>query len=192
MKLIFEKNKINNKNIYDFKEIDGDKKFLDEICGEIYIGCLHEDEIEKTFNDPLMYVNENTIIGLFIRENALEKFHPISTYNGEIVAIRIEDGTDYTEEYNRLLNQIEFLQLEIKYTNNNEEEKEDLNKELKELESEKKALETPTIYNQFYIQDPFEDIKEEKKELVKKIGTVVSVGVMASIGIVKILRKIRK
>ena len=70
--------------------------------------------------------------------------------------------------------------------------KEDLNRELKELESEKKALETPTIYNQFYIQDQFEDIKEEKKELVKKIGTVVGVGVMASIGIIKILRKIRK
>ena len=120
MKVIFERNKINNQYIYDFVRFEGNTDFIKEIQGHIFAGMLDKSEIDMS-EQPVRLVNENTAIGFFVRANEVDaKFKSLSKYKNEHIEIEIQDGIDYTSEYNRMIQELELLQLEINDITKNE------------------------------------------------------------------------
>ena len=149
MKVIFQKNKLKDKYIYDFKEFQGDTTLLKKIQGRIFAGCLDTSLIDTTFTEPQLFIDNHTIIGLFIKTNdSNSKFKPLVEYEDEKFEIIIEDGTDYSEIYDHLTKEIELLQLEIDYCKNKEEENA-LKNTQSDLREECFGLETPSVYDGF-------------------------------------------
>lgn len=193
MKVIFQKNKLKDKYIYDFKEFQGDTTLLKKIQGRIFAGCLDTSLIDTTFTEPQLFIDNHTIIGLFIKTNdSNSKFKPLVEYEDEKFEIIIEDGTDYSEIYDHLTKEIELLQLEIDYCKNKEEEN-GLKKTQADLREECLGLETPSIYDEVNFDDYFENIDDFYKQPkhIKKIGMIAGLATALGIGIVA-FRKLKK
>lgn len=192
MKVIFEKNKVSNKIIYDFKTFDGDTTILKKLKGRIHAGCLNMSEIEMKFDRPLQLIDENKVLGLFLKTESDTKFKVLTMINDEKIEIEIIDGIDYTKDYEKMMSEIELLELEIQYAKS-EDEKKFSQKELDELRDECKNILEPTVYDEINYDEYFDSINDfmnEKKSL-KKIG--ITAGIIAGISIgFTILRKLKK
>ena len=194
MRIIFEKNRINEDFIYDFKEFDGDTSFFNTLYGRIYVGCMKEEEIDKTLYQPLIFINNDTVIGLFYKDTFSDKYSPITEYDGEIIEIKIEEGEDYSQTYNNLVSEIQMYQLEIDYCKN-EEEKEKLEKKKEEFYQECKGLTTPTAYEAI-VEEDFEELSDEfekdKKTFLKKMMIGTGIVITTGVCVIKFLKKLKK
>lgn len=194
MKVIFERNKINNQYIYDFVRFEGNTDFIKEIQGHIFAGMLDKSEIDMS-EQPVRLVNENTAIGFFVRANEVDaKFKSLSKYKNEHIEIEIQDGIDYTSEYNRMIQELELLQLEINDITDSKKiheltlERENLKKQCDEL------LES-SVYEELNFNEYFEDINdllfEDNKKMIKGIGLTAGILTILGLGIT-LLRKFKK
>ena len=187
MKVIFKKNKVNDKTIYDFDKFDEDTSFFNLLYGDIYAGTLDIREVDEQFRYPLLFVDKNTVVGLFFKSDVPgSKYRPLTKKYAEKIEVVIEDGTDYSDIYNNLQKEIHDIDEYLRDCEDNEVE--ELLDERGKLRDEADAILEPTSYYEIYeIED---EIEEEN--LVKKFGIGLGMGVCLGIGIYRLVKKLRK
>lgn len=188
MKVIFEKNKIEDKYIYDFKEFDEDITFFNELYGDIYAGCLDIKKIDTNFESPLLYVDDDTVIGLFFKPDIVNaKYKPLTRKYEDKIEIVIEDGEDFTETYHSLQKEIQILDIQLDCCED-EKTMDQLIAEQEKLKKECEDLMTPTIFEDLYFAEKI----EETSSKWKKVGTVIGIVSVVGLGILGCLKKLKK
>lgn len=183
MKIVFKKDILKNKILYNFKEIIGDEKLLDTLPGSIYIGVMNLVELKDAENIPLYLVQNGKVIGLFLLEFCENQYKPISQIGNETIEIILEDGKDLTSDYKKTLRKLFELQEKSNKKNEDKIEEEKLKTQLQKLQLENYYIKEVGKASDYNIEETIQELKTEKKHYKKILLSMI--GIIGLIGLLQ-------
>lgn len=183
MKIVFKKDILKNKILYNFKEIIGDVKLLDTLPGSIYIGVMNLVELKDAENIPLYLVQNGKVIGLFLLEFGENQYKPISQIGNETIEIILEDGKDLTSDYKKTLRKLFELQEKSNKKNEDKIEEEKLKTQLQKLQLENYYIKEVGKASDYNIEETIQELKTEKKHYKKILLSMI--GIIGLIGLLQ-------
>lgn len=183
MQIIFSKNKLKNKYLYNLETIIDPNNLLKSLNGSIYIGKMNLVELNDRDDASLYYIGNGKVIGMFHRKFGEKKYEPIEKIENEEIQIILKDGENLTDQYTQLFKEI--VQLEENSEKiKNKEQLEQLKKQLQIIQTEKKYFnESGTVSDYDYLEDVIQELNKLEKNKLKRI-LFSSIGFLGTIGII--------
>ena len=186
MQIIFSKNKLKNKYLYNLETIIDPNNLLKSLNGSIYIGKMNLVELNDRDDASLYYIGNGKVIGMFHRKFGEKKYEPIEKIENEEIQIILKDGENLTDQYTQLFKEI--VQLEENSEKiKNKEQLEQLKKQLQIIQTEKNYFnESGTVSDYDYLEDVIQELNKLEKNKLKRI-LFSSIGFLGTIGTIGII-----